>query len=256
MEFHIKYNLTDYYIGLIELDLNDKNELANMKKRGAVEIDFGEKHKNVIPVLTLFRTEKFFLRCLHNMKQYNYNVITDLSLIKNVLPAFGIEIDDKINDVEINNLFKYLFNLDCKDSFEQLYQPYDYYLEQFYVGTLSFCKSYYDDFRTRKLEKNYINVPQYCLLTKSSAKIIDTDSFYRDDNYIYNYLFYRCLFLKSGNGYLNLNDNKIYIDNIRKINFFEIDNTFSNFLKDNSCNYDDESITMKKALTLFKKYNK
>lgn len=260
----IKYNIDNYYVGEIEIDLGDisinNNYIKRKPKNVAINVVDNFYNKENI-FLTLFYLENKKLICLHNAEVYDISKVQHLTSLKQFLSKVDFTLPSLINFKEALIIFRYLFDIDFNYSFEQLYENINHSIDHFYVGKFYFCEKY-----VKYIDNNIIDYTQDMLykylLMKSSARIRNIYE-YKENNIYCNYLIYDCLFYKHKNGLLNLNDNKFYNDNQslnNHLNFgensYKISVPLDLFLQEHNYNYTKKDISVRKSLNLFKRYNK
>ena len=244
------YDINNFYIGQLLINLCDNqeiNDLLNKKFILKMQSNFDTVIKNGDDyyVITIFYKLNNDLICLHNFKNYKVSDCSYLNSLKTFFPKVDFEIPRQIGILEALRIFRYMFDLNFKDSFETMNTNYLYNMNDYYVGNLYLSNDV----------NNCENEIYKHILRKSSAKEIVYQNAGNDN------LVYRCLFYKNDFKYYNLNNNKSYSFkddigiNLLDNGCYKIDCTFLELLNQNNFIYNNQEISMKKAFRLFKKYN-
>ncbi len=264
-EKSIKYDIDNYYVGELIGNYNNEQLLKRKPKDYALFIPSDDKNNNFI--LAIFYKKGSELICLNDLRIYQIDNIHNLISLKKILPKINYEMPKQMTFKEAIICFKCLFNLNFFTSFESLYDYNNLSINSFNLGKLYFCEKYkvYED---NKIIIDKQNIVYECLLKNSSAKLINnyncTIENSKHQKIYCDYDIYNCLFYNSNDLILNLNNNRFYdldkqyIDGTLLIgeDAYEIVEPFNNLLEKNGCDYTDSEISIRKALSLFKRYNK
>lgn len=214
--------------------------------------------------LTLFykKDEKHYI-CLHNGREYTNHqneFYENLIPLKELLPKKSYKSLNQITIRESLVLFDELFN---KTKMKKIMcNEENYPMQDFYVGNLNFCAEY--DFDNPSERSKYVHLPQYIRLSKlNEVKTGSGFSIYENDG-MYNYSVFRCLFLKNkNNSVYNLHDFQNYNEGTFEPKKFENINNgqsyydymipFEEYLDKKEVNISCDEISIPKALTLYKR---
>lgn len=281
-----KYDINNFYIGELFIGvpfsyiyLNNKHQetekkdclldIQKLQINHAINCDDifryinHDKKIRYTHFLALFyKTNQGYL-CLQNNKVYNTegsDFCKNLYQLKNFLPKTDFNSNDNLTISQALKLFRYLY----QNKNNRLYKKKLYKIEDFYIGELNICTSFINKIYRDRF--NYLNVAQIKMLkyitNKKAIQIFDTVNINDTICYNkYNYLNFDTIFLKTNIGLLNLHNNQEY--SVNKIeenniivpgeNFYENLSCFQEFIENNNIKYNKNTITIKKALDLFKK---
>ena len=257
-----KYSINNFYIGEIYLykkfgnfltgetiEEEDKR-MKTITTSGAINfqpdlisrhIDWDNK-REYTGFLTIFYKQDNKYICLHDGKTYELNnqyIIENLVLLKDLLPRIHSKSISKISMYEALELFDILFKNDIN---QELYNENKQNISNFVVGDIALREK--TIIENPKVKMQYINLPHHIMLSKSYLEMYS----FKEKNYIN--IVYRCLFLKEGVDLYNLHNHQYY--NHHEDNFDNII-LFKDYLKEFEIEPESKSITINKALKLFKR---
>ena len=242
------YDINNFYIGQLLINLCDNqstNDLLNKKFILKMQSNFDTVIKNGDDyyVITIFYKLNNDLICLHNFKNYKVNECNFLYSLRMFFPKIDFEIPKQIKFSEALMIFRYMFDMNLKDSFETMNTNYLYNISDYYVGNL---------YLKNNVSSHENEIYKY-ILRKSSAKNITFNDAKDYDS------IYKCLFYQSTFGLYNLNNNNYHHLNKcieqSENSYYEVGSSFLDFLNQNNFQCDNKEISMKTAFRLFKKYN-
>ena len=160
-------------------------------------------------------------------------------------------------------MFKQLFDKNYSYKTEKFYTVDSYKLDKFYVGTLALCDEYRSLELGERTTKN-INTPQRYILNKSDAYLSYITGCCDEENKVdYDHLHFNTLFLKRNKGLYNIHNFQFYNSGIlTKEHFYNYNPSesyydwmvpFKEVLEEKKIRYDSDTITIPKALKLYKK---
>jgi len=215
--------------------------------------------------LTIFYKQNDNYICLHNGDMYKKegrDFCENLYRLDTILPKLSGDYPKIISTNKAKKIFKQLFDKNYEFKTEKLYTNDLYNLNNFYVGSLAFC------YRTKSLDlkerrdKN-IDTPQRYILYKSDASLSYITGC-SDDNVEFDYLHFNTLFFKHNDSLYNLHNFQIYNYGIlEKRHFYEHAKLYKSYydwmvpfgevLEEKKVRYDSDTITIPKALKLYRK---
>ncbi len=278
--YHVRTldNIENYYIGEVRIDssnfytdftnFQNRETIAKVRK-GAIDIPYSfDINTRTNSILTILNRYKDIFVCLYNYQNYKPSECNNLVSLMDIIAKLHIKVPEKIKGSGAIMFYRYLFDPNTINSFEQLYDTNLYDVGNFYTGKLYF-------FESNSIYKDHIvnfykqNIIQNYILNKSSAKLIGlcgTPEKIDMENIYYNYFVYNCLFYNDhwNNNFYNLNDTNIYCQNqqyngnnvLNGENFYQITGTLEEFLKTNGYNIRKKSLSIASALKLYGMYNK
>jgi hypothetical protein len=285
------YLIKDFYVGelyvsyefgnllaqspLTKKEIEERKKINNLTLGGAIDFQNGllnkytdfEQRRSYEGVLTVFYKYNSSYICLHNGLKYNLfgnDFCKNLISMTELLPKLDYNVPKDITMPEAITTFNKLFKKARFSSIDNLHP-----MDDFYVGTLHLYEGYQPDNKNGNMYE-YVNLAQKYMLYNSNAILGGMYGYNGEskDEYnmvydAYDYADFTCLFLKQSSGLLNLNNNQIYQKGIMEkqhLNDFNIGEShyewirsFYEYLEENKKTYNNNEITIQKALKLFKR---
>lgn len=264
MDKNKKYNIEEFYVGELYLYTNfanfisvsynpqAKDQVRNFLQSGAINfqkdmesryIDW-DSGREYTGFLTIFYKQGDKYICLHDGKPYKLNgsnFIENLVPLSSLLPQINTQLLAEITVSKALQLFEILFK-NTKDEIN-LYDETKEKIQDFYIGDIILKEIYHQE-SLPDSKYQYINLPHHIMLDISNLLV----QRFSDSNYISPV--YRCLFLRHDIDLYNINNNQFY--NPHEDNF-QMLITFQDYMKEFNIGIPQETISISKALKLFKK---
>lgn len=264
MDKNKKYNIEEFFVGELYLYTNfanfiyesynpqNRNYVDNFSHSGAINfqqdlisryIDW-ENKREYTGFLTIFYKLGDKYICLHDGKPYKLNgsnFIENLIPLSTLLPQINTHLLPEITISKALQLFDILFK-NTKDDIN-LYDETKEKIQDFYIGDIILKEIYHQE-SLPDSKYQYINLPHHIMLDKSNLLV----QRFSDSDYISTV--YRCLFLRHDIDLYNINNNQFYNpheDNLQMLI------TFQDYMKEFNIGILQETISIPKALKLFKK---
>lgn len=193
--------------------------------------------------LTIFYKHDDNYICLHDGNSYKLNskyIIDNLVPLRDLLPKIDTPQIENINFYQALNVFDLLFQKESDET--RLYLNHCINTSKLYVGDISLKER--TPVESNESRIAYLNLPQHIMLNRRGLELYS----YASSNYINTV--YRCLFLLDGVDLYNINDNQFY--NPNEDNFDNLI-TFEDYLKEFEKKETPQTLSIPKALRLFKK---
>lgn len=264
MDKNKKYNIEEFFVGELYLYTNfanfisesynpqNRNYVNNFSHSGAINfqqdlisryIDW-ENKREYTGFLTIFYKQGDKYICLHDGLQYKLNgsnFIENLVPLTSLLPQINTRLLSEITISKALQLFDILFK-NTKDEIK-LYDETKESIQDFYIGDIILKEIYHQE-TLPDSKYQYINLPHHIMLDKPNLLV------QRFSNSDYINAVYRCLFLCQDTDLYNINNNQFY--NLHEDNFQMI-LSFQEYMKDFNMEISQETVSIPKALRLFKK---
>lgn len=264
MKQNKKHPISNFYVGelylyttfgnLLSIDSSitfGKEKIENFKNSGAISFQRDlisrytdwENRREYQGFLTIFYKQGDKYICLHDGVTYELNgaiLLENLVPLKELLPKIN---EKNISTISTNGalkLFDILFRKTKDESI--LYEEKEELISDFYVGDLSIKERTLSEEIDAKTE--YFYLPQHIMLGKNSLEVYS----YGKDGYANTV--YRCLFFRDGVDLYNINNNDFYNHNEDR---FDSIIPFKEYIQEFNFPSPEESISIPKALKLFKK---
>lgn len=284
-----KFNGWDLKVGNTANHDEFYNKIKELYKNGAIKF-----HENMIErfvdwnerrayegILTIFYKDDEECICLHNNKCYKQkddkqnhdDFYANLMPLSTLLPKVDYNIPNEITKNGAMELFDLLFRKKLFESVGSLYYKSNHNINDFYVGTFNLCAGFLPNNDERNYRFQYTNVAEKAILQKNgidpyqmNAKIIACikDGYPNFEN-CHTISSYKCLFLKKYKGMYNIHSYQICRKGIMGImkdsdhdceaNYYENMKPLREVIAENDIYYNNDEITIPKAMVLFKKMN-
>ena len=255
-ENRIKYNIQNTTTMNGAIDIN--NHFHQSKDNGL------RWYKGYLTIFYKINNNNYI--CLHNRNIYGLtgeDFCENLFRLDSLLPKVSYNCPKEISNKDALRIFEQLFDKNYKFKTEKFYTSESYKLDDFYVGSLVFCHKCTSLELGERMSKN-INTPQHYILNKSAAYLSWITGCSDDENNIeYDHLHFYTLFLKRKKGLYNLHNFEIYNSGVLKQehfrnykpneSYYDWMVPFREAIEEKKVKYNSDTITIPKALKLYRK---
>lgn len=266
-ELYLSYNVD----GLLSVDTIGKhskefNKISDMYKTSAIKFQktLLRRYKNYEGFLTVFYKVLDKYMCLHNGVLYELKGIDfcdNLISLSELLPKLSYSIPKKISINEAICIFNSLFK--NKKGIKLNNSKYD--INDFYVGNLILHEGILPN-NNRYNRYQYISLARQYILYNNGASI--GSMFGKEDVFtnLHDFSSFKSLFLRYPRGIYNLHSYQFYDKGILDKKHMDSNNIYDDYyewmepletvLNENKINCNSQSISIPKALNLYKKINR
>lgn len=202
-----------------------------------------ENRREYTGFLTIFYKQDNQYICLHDGKTYILNspyIIDNLVPLSDVMPKRDVTSISKISMYDALELFDILFVEE--DRKQTMYRNTEMPITDFFVGDIALRES--TPIELGDARRKYIDLPHHIMLENDGLSIYSFGS----NNY--HNTVYRCLFLIDGVDLYNVNNHQFYNPNEDTFGTIQ---TFKEYMSDFDIKTPRQTITIPKALKLFKR---
>lgn len=267
---------------LNEKDFGERDKVTTICANGAINFDKHRMSKytdydnkcQYKGVLTIFYKENDEYICLHNQMAYDSDSIDfydNLIPLGDLLPKVDFSFTKEISAREALKTFDSLFKSNAEKT-DKLYNKIEHPMQEYYVGNLNLYEGFLPD-NNRRNRYQYSNLPQKYVLYISDAVIMGIYGLKGKTKDEYGLVYdshdttdFRCLFLKQKNGLYNIHNYQTYDKGILQQTHFDGNVPlgesyydwiipFENYLEQRDVRNNYSSLTIPKALKLYRKAN-